>query len=69
MPKYQIDVVEVRHVSCTYTVQARNPREAIRKAGNGDTLPGDLNNIENGEGEVVDRQVNAVADELEPEAE
>lgn len=63
MPKYRIDVIEVRNVSCTYVVEADTPEEAIKKAQIGDTEK----ETENGCDEVQDRVVNNIPADLEPE--
>lgn len=49
-----VDVVEVRFVPCTYTVEADTASEAEKKASIGDTY----DEIEDGAGEVNDRHVN-----------
>jgi hypothetical protein len=61
MARYQIDVVEVRHVSCTYTVEADNPTEAREKAEMGETEE----EIENGPGDVNERFINGTPVEVE----
>jgi hypothetical protein len=62
VPKYQLDVVEVRHVSCTYVVEANSPEEAIELAQKGETVSEE----ENGPGDVNDRFVNVEPAYLEP---
>ena len=53
MKEYQVDVVEVRHVSCTYTVEAESFDEAVAMASAGVTV----GEIENGKASVVDRHI------------
>lgn len=62
MPSYRVSVTEVRHVPCTYVVEAETPEGAISKARRGDTV----SEVEDGRGEVNDRDVLELPSELVP---
>jgi hypothetical protein len=59
MPMFKVDVVEIRHAPCTYTVEADSADQAYVKASIGDTVSED----NNGSYEVADRNVSVVIEE------
>jgi len=62
MPKFRVEVVEMRKVETSYLVEANSPKEAIKKAKIGDTVREDEGDIET----IVHREVISEPEE-EPE--
>jgi predicted RNA-binding protein with PIN domain len=63
--RYTVEVVEIRHVSVTYTVEADTAEEAIDKAAIGETVE----EVESGIVSVAERSINSDREELERDAE
>lgn len=62
MPKFRVEVIEMRKVETSYLVEAASPKEAIEKAEIGDTVSEEEGDIES----VVHREIISEPEE-EPE--